>query len=55
MMVAAGCIAYPKSALLLCLKFFSKNLPFMAFFHLLLILSGDIELNPGPKTRYSKK
>ena len=32
----------------------TKNLPFMAFFHLLLILSGDIELNPGPRTNKSQ-
>ena len=49
---AAGYIAYPKCwkyCTLIYLKGFLKALSFKALFHLLLMLSGDIEVNPGPK------
>ena len=51
--IAAGYVAYPKwfeSHTLICLKHFLKALRFMALFHLLM-LSGDIEVNPGPKSK----
>ena len=35
----------------MCLKNFRKALPFTALFHLLLMLSGDIEVNPGLKSK----
>ena len=44
--VATGYVAYSKwfqYRTLICLKDFLKILPFMALFHLLLMLSGDIE------------
>ena len=52
--IAAGYVAYPiwfKSNTLICLKNFLKALPFMALFHLLLMRSGDIEVNPSPKIK----
>ena len=36
-------------------KNFLKTLPFMVLFHLLLMLSGDIEVNPGPKSKTNKR
>ena len=51
---AAGYVAYPKCwkyCTLICLKGFLKALSFIALFHLLLMLSGDIEVNPGPKIK----
>ena len=56
--IAAGYVAYPKwfkYRTLICLKDFLKALPFMALFHLLLMLSGDIEVNPGPKTKTNRR
>ena len=47
---AAAYVAYFKYCTLICLKDFLKALPFIALFHLLLMLSGDTEVNPGPKT-----
>ena len=56
--IAAGYVAYPKwfkSNTLICLTNFLKALPFMAFFHLLLMLSGDIEMNPGPMVKANRR
>ena len=56
--VAAGYVAYPKwfqYRTRICLKDFVKALPFMALFHLLLMLSGDIEVNPAPKTETNRR
>ena len=49
---------YPKwfkSHTPICLKNFLKALPFMALFYLLLMLSGDIEVNPGPKSKINQR
>ena len=51
--IVAEYVCHPrqfKSRMLTCMKKFLKALPFMGFFHLLLMQSGDIETNPGPKT-----
>ena len=53
--IAAGYVAYPKRFkfhALMCLKNFLKAVIFMALCHLQLMLmfSGDKEVNPGPKT-----
>ena len=51
-MIASAYTAYPnefKSGVLICLQNFLIALLPMAFFHILLTLSGDVELNPGPK------
>ena len=32
----------------------ASPLNFMALFHLLLMLSGDIEINPGPKSKTNR-
>ena len=52
---AAGYVPYPKwfkSHTPICLKNFLKALPLILWlFHLLLMLSGDIEVNPGPKSK----
>ena len=56
--IAAGYVAYPKwfkSHTLIYFKNFLKALPFMALFHLLLMLSGDIEVNPGPKSKTNQR
>ena len=56
--IAAGCVAYPKwfkSHTLICFKNFLKSLPFMALFHLMLMLSGDIKVNPGPKSKTNRR
>ena len=37
------------------LKDFLKAVPFIALFHLLLMLSGDIEVNPGPKINSNRR
>ena len=57
MVFAAVHVAHPKqfkSHALICIKNFLKALPFMALFYSLLMLSGDIEMNPGPKTKTSQ-
>ena len=49
-MIASAYTFYPKefkSGVLICLQNFLKALLPMAYFHILLMLSG--ELNPGPK------
>ena len=55
--IAAGYVAYPTylKYTLICLKDFLKAVPFIALFHLLLMLSGDIEVNPGPKTNSNRR
>ena len=56
--IAAGYVAYPKCFkyhTLICLKDFLKAVPFIALLHLLLMLSGDIEVNPGPKTNSNRR
>ena len=53
LMIASAYTAYPgkefKSGVLICFQNFLEALLPMAYFHILLMLSGDIELNPGPK------